>query len=270
MSDLIISFQGLDASEGHIEAFAGLESVAGVARALTLVAHYAATGEVRHRYPFSDDVQFFLEDTEEGSFNFRLRLAIATAVSAPIVVSMTHNAVYDLTKTVFQRCIGIEPQGVAPQISDLDRTRGGDINALIEAVEPALKKSHYGVGDTTAKITLREEHTQEIIVRFDNESKLYLTQDIAADDDVQQVSISALNANDRTGRAYFLDLKRTVPFRISKHAAPDTLSILSRSLDDYVNEDPSPVQISFERIEAADGRLKRVVIYKAEDVAGSN
>ncbi|WP_287980515.1 hypothetical protein [Sphingomonas sp.] len=41
MSDIthewIISFRGLDADNGHIEALAGIESAAGVARALTLI-----------------------------------------------------------------------------------------------------------------------------------------------------------------------------------------------------------------------------------------
>lgn len=39
MDDLIISFQGLDADNGHIEAFAGIESAAGLARTFTLIGH---------------------------------------------------------------------------------------------------------------------------------------------------------------------------------------------------------------------------------------
>jgi hypothetical protein len=51
MNGLTISFRGLDADAGHVEAFSGIESAAGIARALTLIGHYAATGVVRHRYP---------------------------------------------------------------------------------------------------------------------------------------------------------------------------------------------------------------------------
>lgn len=269
MSDLIVSFEGLDASDGHVEAFSGIESMAGIARALTLVAHFAATGDVRHRFPFDPNIRFYLEDTEEGSFKWRLKLAIAAAVSSPLAISMTQSAVYDIAKTVLTRCIGGEPKDVSSSVKDLDRTQGGDISALIEAVEPALKKGHYGVGETTRTITIREEHAKTIVVRFDASSKEYLTQDIPGDDDSQQVSISALNANDQTGRAYFLDLKRTVPFRIAKEAKSRTMSVLSSSLDSYVNKDPAPVEISFERIESADGRLKRIIIFGAKDVRGS-
>lgn len=270
MSDLIVTFEGLDARRGHIEAFSGIESMAGVARALTLIAHYAATGEVRHRFPFTDDLRFYLEDTEEGSFKWRLKLAIAAGLASPLAISMGHSAVYDIAKTVLTRCIGGEPERVSPEVKDLDRTRGGDINALIEAIEPALKKGHYGIGETTQTITISEEHKTTYVVRFDSSSKDYLYQSIEGDDDSQQVSISALNANDRTGRAYFLDLRRTIPFRVSRDARPDTLAVLSASLDAYVNKDPAPVEIAFERIEAADGRLKRIVIYGAKNVAGTN
>lgn len=69
MTEWTISFRGLDADRGHIEALAGIESAAGIARALTLIGHYAATGSVRHRFPFDDTVKFYLEGTEEGSFN---------------------------------------------------------------------------------------------------------------------------------------------------------------------------------------------------------
>jgi hypothetical protein len=269
MADLIVTFDGLDARDGHLEAFAGIESMAGIARALTLIAHYAATGEVRHRFPFTDELRFYLEDTEEGSFKWRLKLVIAAALASPLINDLTHDAIYDIIKTVATRCIGQEPSTVSPEIKALDRTEGGNINALIEAIEPALKKGHYGVGETTRKITIKEEHSTTVIVTFDNESKQYLTQDVPGDDDVQQVSISALNANDRTGRAYFLDLHRTVPFRVSRDAREGTMAVLSASLDAYVNEDPAPVQISFERIESADGRLKRIIIFGAKDVAGT-
>ena len=63
LMDLTISFEGLDADEHRIEAYAGIESAAGIARALTLIAHFAATGKVRHRFPFSENAQVYLEGT---------------------------------------------------------------------------------------------------------------------------------------------------------------------------------------------------------------
>jgi hypothetical protein len=259
---LIISFQGLDADEGRLEAFAGIESAAGISRSLALIAHYAATGEVRRRFPFSEDVQFYLEGTEEGSFNWRLVLA----ASGGLAMGLTTNAVYDLSKVVLTRAIGEEEPPTTTEVENLNKHKSGDIDALVEAIEPALKKGHYGIGGTTQKIVIREEQTHTLIVTFDDDSKQYLMESKDAGSDVQDVSVSALNVNDKTGRAYFLDLKRTVPFRIDRHATPDTISVLSGALDEYANEHVAPVRISFKRIEASDGRLKRVVIYDAEDI----
>lgn len=263
---LIVSFQGLDADHHRIEALSGIESAAGIARALTLIAHYAATGVVRHRYPFSDRAQVFLEGTEEGSFNWK----VAVAIAGTLAVGIAENAVYDLTKTVVLRAIGDDHEPDDRDVKALAERRSGDIDALVEAVEPALKKAHYGIGQTASKIVIKETHTTEIIVKFDERSKAYLLDNIDGELGEQDVSVSSLNVNDRTGRAYFLDLKRTIPFRIAKDAAPGTMSIISASLDGYANKNPAPVRLTFKRIEATDGRLKRVEVYRAQDVSDAD
>lgn len=40
---LIVSFQGGDADDHVVEAYAGAESLVGISRSLALIAHYAAT-----------------------------------------------------------------------------------------------------------------------------------------------------------------------------------------------------------------------------------
>jgi hypothetical protein len=189
MPTLILSFQGLDAEEGHIEAFAGIESAAGIARSLTLVAHYAATGAVRYRFPFDDTVKLYLEATEPGSFNWKLVLA----VGGPLALGLSTNAIYDLSKLVFSKAIGEEPAGLCEDVNRLNKEKSGDIDALVEAVEPALKKGHYGIGETASKIVIREETKREVIVTFDKRSKQYLLDSEKDDDSSQDVSISALN-----------------------------------------------------------------------------
>lgn len=266
MDELIISFRGLDADNGHVEAFAGIESAAGIARALTLIGHYAATGTVRHRFPFDPNIRFYLEGTEEGSFNWRIKASIA----APLALGLATNGVYDLAKLAINRAIGEEPVGISQQVEDVNEKKSGDVDALVEAIEPALQKAHYGIGETASEIVIQEATTKTVIVKFNTASKNYLKADVDADDDVQDVSVSALNVNDRTGRAYFLDLKRTIPFRVSRDADPRTMSILSAGLDRYANKNPAPTRITFSRVEAVDGRLKRIIILKAEDVSDAD
>lgn len=262
---LIISFNGLDANEGHIEAISGIESAAGIARVLTLIGHYASTGNVRHRFPFDDGVKFYLEATEPGSFNWRVKVVVGT-----LAMGLATNGVYDLIKLVTAKAIGEEPTSISKQIEDLNENKSGDIDALVEAVEPALKKAHYGIGETARKIEIREETSRSVIITFDQSSKNYLLDNVDGDDGEQDVSISALNVNDRTGRAFFLDLGRTIPFRVPKDADPKTMSVLSASLDRYANKNPAPTRIWFSRIESVDERLKRVIIHKAEDISDEN
>lgn len=260
MTDLIVSFRGRDADQGRVEAFAGIESAAGLARALTLIGHYAATGSIRHRFPFDDGVQFFLEGTEPGSFNWRIKVVAGT-----VAVGLATNGIYDLIKLVTSKAIGEEPTSLSQPVSDLNGRKSGDIDALVEAIEPALKKAHYGIGETVNEIVIQEDTSRKVVVRFNGRSKSYLLDNVDGADSEQDVSISALNVNDRTGRAYFLDQKRTVPFRVSRDAHPRTMSVLSASLDRYANKNPAPARITFSRVEATDGRLKRLVIIDAKD-----
>ena len=262
MDDLIISFRGLDADNGHVEAFAGIESAAGLARALTLIGHYAATGTVRHRFPFDQGVRFYLEVTEPGSLNWRLKV-----IAGPLALGLTTSVLYDVIKLVTARAIGEDNIVVSQQVEQLNETRGGDIEALVEAVEPALKKAHYGVGGTAREIVIEEKTSKKVVIKFDETSKKYLLDNVQGDEDAQDVSISALNVNDRTGRAYFLDLKRTVPFKVARDAHPNTMAILSGSLDRYANKNPAPTRIVFNRVESVDERLKRIIMLKADDVS---
>jgi hypothetical protein len=263
MNEWTISFRGRDADRGHIEAFSGIESAAGIARALTLIGHYAATGSVRHRFPFDDTVKFYLEGTEEGSFNWKLKALIAS----PLALGLVTNALYDLAKLTMGKAIGEEPAALSQPVEYLNQAKGGDIDALVEAIEPALKKAHYGIGETAREIVIQESNTKKVVVRFNSASKSYLSDSVEADDDIQDVEISALNVNDRTGRAFFLDLRRTIPFRVSKDADPKAMIVLSAAIDRYANSVPAPIRITFSRVEAVDGRLKRIIILKAEDVS---
>lgn len=170
-------------------------------------------------------------------------------------------------KLVTAKAIGEEPAAISQPVQDLNEHRSGDIDALVEAIEPALKKAHYGIGETARKIVIQESSSKKVIVTFNSASKNYLLDSVEGDDSEQDVSISALNVNDRTGRAYFLDLKRTLPFRVSKDADPNTISVLSASLDRYANKNPAPTRIYFTRVESVDERLKRIIILKAEDVS---
>lgn len=260
---LIVSFRGLDADNHHVEAFAGARSIAGVSRSLALVANYASTGSVRYRYPFDQSLQFYIEGTIPGSFNWKLALV---GVGGPLALGLSTNAVYDLGKLVIGKAVGSEVTQVVPEVADLNARRGGDIEALVEAAEPALKEAHYGIGSTTQQIIIINGNNNAPIVALDADTRDYLNTSIPAPVAVQDVSVAALNANDKTGRIFLFDLGRTVAFKISNEATGRTMVNLSRGLEQYARGTGATVEVRYQPIEAADGRVKRVIVYDAKFV----
>ena len=260
---LIISFQGFDADDHHVEAFAGARSIAGISRSLALVANYASTGSVRYRYPFNRDLQFFIEGTAPGSFNWKF---VLVGIGGPLALGLGTNAIYDLGKLVIGKATGQEITAIAPEIRDLNARRGGDIEALVEASEPALKEAHYGIGPTIGQIVIINGDNRAPLIALDENTKEYLNTSIPTGVTIQDVSVAALNANDKTGRIFLFDIGRTVAFKISSEATPRTIVNLSRGLEQYARGTGATVEVRFQTIEAVDGRIKRVIIYDARFV----
>lgn len=260
---LIISFRGLDADRHVIEAYTGSESLAGISRSLALVANYAATGVIRQRIPFSDAAQFYIEALSPGSLNVKY-----AGIVGSVALGLSINGLYDLAKLTFNYAIGQEVAVSDPAVQELNKNRGGDIEALVEAIEPALKRGHYSIGRSVNEIVIINGDSNKVIVNFDDASKSYLESSAVTEEDLKDVSVSSLNANDKTGRVYFFDLGRTVPFKIASEAHPRTIGSLSTALDGYAKKTGATVSIKFERVEAPDGRLKRIIIYDAYIISG--
>lgn len=256
---LEITFTGLEARRHHIEANEGLESLAGLAHAATLVAHFIATGTVRQRQPYDDSLRFFFEDTRPGSLTALLGLGGALALGAG------GNAVYDVLKAVLKRATGSGDDG---DVESGDRTyRSGDIDALTEAVTPSLLRGHSWIGHHEQQIQIRTG--KQILVDFNQRTKEYLKNEIVEEgESVQDVSVAALNVNSKHGRVYFFDLGRTVPFRVAKDANERTIPTLSRYLTQYAERTGATVNIRFKKIFYIDGRLKRLLVSDCYGIEG--
>lgn len=258
---IILKYEGLDADEHRLDAQFGGESLAGLGHALTLVSHYSATGVVRQRAPYSDGTKFYFTSNKQGSIEW----LVQTVVSNPeaIMVGLGINGVTELVKYVFSRAIGKSPKIEHPVVQALDSDRSGDLEALVEAVEPALKRAHRVIGRSAQNITIINGNNNNVLVGFDAKSQAYLEDDVDKGRDTQDVSVSSLNVNSRYGRVFFDDLHRTVPFRVDPDAKGRTITQLSKALDNYAKKTGRKVSITFNRIEAIDGRLKRIVIHDA-------
>ncbi|MBY0285002.1 MAG: hypothetical protein K2W81_13710 [Sphingomonas sp.] len=256
---LEIRFSGLEAARNRIEANEGLESLAGLAHAATLVAHFTATGVVRQRQPYADTLRFFFEETRPGS------LSALLALGGDLAMGAAGNAIYDLLKVVWKRATGTGDDG------DVELNgvvyRSGDIDALTEAVAPSLLRGHAWINHHEQQIQIKTG--RQILVDFNQGTKEYLKNEITEEgESVQDVSVAALNVNSRHGRVYFFDLGRTIPFRVDKTAELRTISNLSRYLTQYADRTGATVNIRFKKIFYVDGKLKRIIIYDCFGIEG--
>ena len=104
---------------------------------------------------------------------------------------------------------------------------------------------------------------------FNQRTKQYLKDEIIEEgESTQDVSVAALNANSKYGRVFFLDLGRTIPFRVDKNAVARTVPNLSRYLTQYVDNTGATVNIRFKKVLHVDGRLKRIIISDCYGIEG--
>lgn len=218
-----------------------------------------ATNVIRQRQPYDDRLRFYFQNTQPGS------LTALFALGGALAVGVGGNLVYDLMKEVWGRATGSGKEG---DFEVGDRTfRGGDIDALTEAVTPSLLRGHAWIDDHRQRIAIKTGH--QILVDFSKGTKEYLKNEIFEEGESQQdVSVAALNANSKHGRVFFHDLGRTIPFRVHKDADARTVPNISRYLTQYVDKTGATVSIRFKKIFHIDGRLKRIVIYDCFGIEG--
>ncbi len=265
--EIVAKFELEEPDSHRLPALDGSQSITGIARSLVLVTHFAATGTIRHRAPFDSGVQVYIEPPRRGSLE-----AIYQIVSDPgaqilggIAISVAGAAIYDLTKTIFSRSVGASVEPSTDEVKDLDSQRGGDLDALVDAVEPALKQAHKAVNGGATNILIIQGDKN--VVNFNSNTKNYIERsDISKNPEIRDVSIGSFNANSNYGRAYFHDLNKTVPFKLDNDANFATRDAISYSLYSYARGFPSDIEVKFFRITSPDGRTKSIIITKASKI----
>lgn len=251
-----IKFRGGEADEGRLELHDGAESLAGIGRALNLVGHYVAVGKVRYKAPYSNKVRFLIADTEEGSL--RVLIDEVLRLSSDARNAAASKKVRALLRRVIARATGNANEEELQVDGEI--ISSGDIDALAEAATPGLLRAHRWIDQRAKSISITEEGARP--VRLDQETKDYLQfEEVSLGRQTQDVSVGALNVNSRSGRVFFHNLGRTVPFYVSRTANPRTIPTLSRYLTQYAEKTGATVNINFQKVEYADGRLKRIIVH---------
>lgn len=264
---LTVRYLGGVAEDNKIPAYDGATSIVGIARSITIISHYAAVGKIRRRTPFSDDVKLFISPFGQGSFEAELSAIFSgtvTSFGGLVAVQFTGIALYEFVRGVLKRAVGSDADQDVAVVSAIERQRPGDVDALVDAIEPALRNAHGVINQGVNNIVIVSGDNN--IVNFNGNTKRYLTSTtLNENDEWQDVSISAFNVNTLNGRAYIYDLSRTVPFTISSNAETGTIEALAGSLNDYANNRGGDISIRFRRYLSLDGETKRILVYEVAE-----
>jgi hypothetical protein len=259
-----IYFKGDEAKQGLVELHSAGESLSGIGRVGELVSHYVSTDEVRFRAPYSNSLQFYVSAAQQGSVRFVVKEV--SRLKNKVSAAAAQADAKKLLRRVIRRGIG-KADSSSLKLSD-KTVKSGEIDVLAEASEPALRRAHRWIAPGR-KIDLDINNLED--VRFDVNTKDYLEfEEIEPVDTASDVSVAALNVNNRTGRVFMSDLGRTVPYKVLKDAHARTVPNLAKYLTQYAEKTGATVNIRFQSILTADGRLKRVLISDCYPIAGLN
>jgi hypothetical protein len=265
----VASFSGEEADKGRVPAYEATLSLQGIARSFVLISNYLSTGKIRKRAPYSDAVIFYLEPPRQGCWEAVFDAIIshpASMIGGSLGIAITANLLTDGIRTVVSRCLGKEKAIEDPKLQELERRRPGDLDALVDAVEPSMLLAHTIINQGASNIFIVRGDNN--IVTLDAESNEYVRASIKSpDDEFLDVSVGSLNVNTGNGRVYVHSIGKTVPFSIAREPDPGTYSNLSESLSRYARGRPCDVQIRFRRVIARDGRTKRFIIIGASIVS---
>jgi hypothetical protein len=273
MDNLTVSFEGGLAESNRLPAYAASQSIYGISRSLLVVTNYLSEGRVRRR-DFDERKQGFqinLIAQQAGSFHFIYEI-LADPTMQTIAHAVEGKIAGDLAlafiKSVFRRCVGDKAEDSIERLEAEGSLNSGDIGALVEAIEPAMKAAHSSINHGATTIILISGDNN--IVNLDATTKNYVYSSVR-DDTLQEklFSIASFNANQFTGRAFDYDRGLTVPFDLIKGADRLTIEALMRSMSAYAlrtseaDHTDTKIAIRYTSTIAADGRIKKMHIQKA-------
>ncbi|SCB27914.1 DUF7946 domain-containing protein [Rhizobium multihospitium] len=261
-------YDGGTASESRLPAHSGATSLEGMTWTFALISHYAATGKIRTRGELSPDIRIYLAPSRQGSYIQELWVFLTepnslflTSVAGSYIAGTASQAVNSLVTSTIRQVCGLTVTLLKREEDTLNLLPSGDREALIDKIEPSMRRAHSVIGDGATTLELKQE--RKSLLQLDQVTKDYVNADFLTDETLMVVSVGAYNANSGNGSAYLPDVGKTVRFYAPKGLDSDTYAALSYSLDKYVNRLPSEIQIACVPTISLDSRYKRLRIVRA-------
>jgi hypothetical protein len=252
-----IIFEGGEADEHRLEAYEGIKSIDGLVRVARIATHYAATGEVRFRAPYTDQLEVHLTVTQAGSFELLFE-QISNMGEGAQQAKAKANALID---RILRR--GTGQAEYEPLAINGENIPPGDIEAMVEASEGGIKSAHRWISSGQKTIRVNDN---ERGVDLDIDTRNYVETTDIGQEITRDVSVAALNVNNRTGRVYLHDEGRTVAFLVHRNAENRTITNLSSYLDEYAHKTGATVNIRYRPVTHLDGRVTRLIIFDCFDI----
>jgi hypothetical protein len=277
-----VNFTGGLADAHKLPAYDGSKSLEGLSRSLLIITNYLVEGRVRHREFGRVPITFNIVAQQPGSFETVFEIAYTAAVlSGPLLQDVTSSVasdlLTDLIRSTFKKATGQTDDITPASLGRLESERGGDLEALVDAVEPALRQSHTVINHGVAHITINNYATPEgTIAVLNRNTKSYMLENV---DDrklrVKLFSVGSFNANQGTGRAFDLEEGRSIPFRLGHNVDRTTVDTLLASISSYTRKRrlgdehlQSAIALVYTCVRTADGRVKKITIEKARSDIG--
>lgn len=266
-AEFVVRYEGRSADQHLLPAYEGAVSIQGISRSLTLITTYLATGKIRKNAPFESPIQLFLKPSQPGSFETIYQIVsdfpVETVIDG-VALSVTGDLIYDTVKVVFNRVTGKAAKPQQKKLEELLQKKGGDFAALEDAVEPSIVMAHKVIGTGSNNIVIFGDNNK---ITFNGTTKDFVTAHIQDEvTEKKDVSVASYNANSKSGRVFDFEFERTVPFTIASAASKSTAVAIAWGLARYTRGEDSRVAITYNKILAPDGRVKKYIVKSAKRV----
>lgn len=183
---------------------------------------------------------------------------------------MIGNTATGIFQGVYRRVVGEEQPELVDRISEQGDFPTGAYEDLIQAVEPAVRRSHQVInhGATTININVNGDGNA---VSFNGDSKTYIWENVInCEVRLKLFSIGGYDSNSRLGKAFDFDIGRNISFELVSGADQASVEAVLASHRRYAlrafhGENDSAIALAYTSIEARDVRTKKIKVMQARE-----
>jgi hypothetical protein len=268
---LIAKFEGDLAQQAKLPAYEATQSLYGIARSALIATNYLAEGRVRRRDFSPNGFELNIITNRPGSFETVFELVTdptTMAILGALGLSVAGNFATDFIKSMWRRATGQRADPIIEELEASGSLSGGDLAAVIDAIEPAMRETHKSIGyGANSIVIISGDHN---VVSFNGRTKEYVNSS-TLDDAIQAklFSIGSFNANSGYGRAFDLEEGRTIAFQLAQGVDRTTINTILSSISSYArrrrlgDEIASAIALRYNAVVSTDGRVKKLIVLGA-------